>query len=154
MASRRAGAGRAGPAHAACGRPWAAATAGAPGGRPAAGPRRRGRGPSASAPAPAAVSDPAGAGVEPAGDALSALARVALLSESLPYIQRFRGKVVVVKYGGAAMKDPALKALVVKDIVLLACLGIKTVLVHGGGPEINLWLERLQIESKVRQHEQ
>ena len=151
MASRRAGAGRAGPAHAACGRPWAAATARAPGGRPAAGARRRGRGPSA----PAAVSDPGvGAGVEPAGDALSALARVALLSESLPYIQRFRGKVVVVKYGGAAMKDPALKALVVKDIVLLACLGIKTVLVHGGGPEINLWLERLQIESKVRQHEQ
>ena len=151
MASRRAGAGRAGPAHAACGRPWAAATARAPGGRPdPAGARRRGRGPSA----PTAVSDPAGAGVEPAGDALSALARVALLSESLPYIQRFRGKVVVVKYGGAAMKDPALKALVVKDIVLLACLGIKTVLVHGGGPEINLWLERLQIESKVRQHEQ
>ena len=152
MASRRAGAGRAGPARAACGRPWAAATARAPGGRPGpAGARRRGRGPSA----PAAVSDPGvGAGVEPAGDALSALARVALLSESLPYIQRFRGKVVVVKYGGAAMKDPALKALVVKDIVLLACLGIKTVLVHGGGPEINLWLERLQIESKVRQHEQ
>ena len=79
---------------------------------------------------------------------LSALDRVTVLSEALPYLQRFRGKTVVVKYGGAAMKDPVLKAMVAKDITLLSCMGINTVLVHGGGPEINKWLGDLGIESK------
>jgi len=74
--------------------------------------------------------------------------RVQILSEALPYLQRFRGQTVVVKYGGAAMKDPALKARTVRDVVLLACVGINTVLVHGGGPEINKWLEALGIESR------
>ncbi|CAI0561382.1 unnamed protein product [Linum tenue] len=72
--------------------------------------------------------------------------RVEILSESLPYIQRFRGKTIVVKYGGAAMKDPKLQASVVSDLVLLSCVGLRPVLVHGGGPEINRWLKQLNIE--------
>ncbi|XP_050283359.1 uncharacterized protein LOC126723693 [Quercus robur] len=73
--------------------------------------------------------------------------RVDVLSESLPFIQKFRGKTIVVKYGGAAMKSQALQASVVNDLVLLACVGLRPVLVHGGGPEINLWLKRLNIEA-------
>lgn len=72
--------------------------------------------------------------------------RVRILSEALPYIQKFRGRTVVVKYGGAAMKDGSLKADVIRDIVFMACVGIRPVVVHGGGPEINLWLEKLGIE--------
>ncbi|KAJ8759279.1 hypothetical protein K2173_006799 [Erythroxylum novogranatense] len=72
--------------------------------------------------------------------------RVDVLSESLPYIQKFRGKTIVVKYGGAAMKQPELRASVVSDLVLLSCVGLRPVLVHGGGPEINHWLKLLQIE--------
>lgn len=73
----------------------------------------------------------------------SAFDRVNVLSEALPYLQRFRGKTVVVKYGGAAMKDPTLKDSVVSDIVLLSFFGIRPVLVHGGGPEINQWLTKI-----------
>ncbi|KAG8650882.1 hypothetical protein MANES_07G077700v8 [Manihot esculenta] len=72
--------------------------------------------------------------------------RVDILSESLPYIQKFRGKTIVVKYGGAAMKVPELKASVVSDLVLLSCVGLRPVLVHGGGPEINHWLQLLNIQ--------
>lgn len=72
--------------------------------------------------------------------------RVQVLSEALPYIQAFAGRTVVVKYGGAAMKDSSLKATVIRDVVFMACVGIRPVLVHGGGPEINLWLEKLGIE--------
>jgi acetylglutamate kinase len=72
---------------------------------------------------------------------------VSVLSEALPYLQRFQGKTVVVKYGGAAMKDPSLKARVVSDLVLLSLLGIQPVMVHGGGPEINIWLNKLGIEA-------
>ncbi|KAL6216902.1 hypothetical protein ACLB2K_010120 [Fragaria x ananassa] len=72
--------------------------------------------------------------------------RVDILSESLPFIRKFRGKTIVVKYGGAAMKDASLQATVVRDLVLLACVGLRPILVHGGGPEINLWLNRLNIE--------
>ncbi|EEF43691.1 acetylglutamate kinase, chloroplastic [Ricinus communis] len=72
--------------------------------------------------------------------------RVDILSESLPYIQKFRGKTVVVKYGGAAMKVPELKASVVSDLVLLSCVGLRPILVHGGGPEINNFLKLLNIE--------
>ncbi|NJK41470.1 MAG: acetylglutamate kinase [Acaryochloridaceae cyanobacterium SU_2_1] len=71
--------------------------------------------------------------------------RVQVLSEALPYIQAFTGRTVVVKYGGAAMKDSHLKSTVIRDIVFMACVGIRPVLVHGGGPEINLWLEKLNI---------
>ncbi|KAM4086659.1 hypothetical protein ACJW30_10G118700 [Castanea mollissima] len=76
--------------------------------------------------------------------------RVDILSESLPFIQKFRGKTIVVKYGGAAMKSQDLQASVVNDLVLLACVGLRPILVHGGGPEINLWLKRLNIEAVFR----
>ena len=77
---------------------------------------------------------------------MSDLARVTILSEALPYLQRFRNKTIVIKYGGAAMKDPVLKESVIKDLVLLACVGVRPVLVHGGGPEINTWLAKVGIE--------
>jgi acetylglutamate kinase len=80
----------------------------------------------------------------------SAFDRVSVLSESMPYLQRFRGKTVVVKYGGAAMTDEALKARVITDLVLLSTVGIRPVLVHGGGPEINSWLARLGIAPEFK----
>lgn len=76
--------------------------------------------------------------------------RVRILSEALPYIQQFRGRTVVVKYGGAAMKDGSLKSKVVRDIVFMACVGIRPVVVHGGGPEINTWLGKLGIEPQFK----
>ncbi len=72
--------------------------------------------------------------------------RVRVLSEALPYIQQFSGRIVVVKYGGAAMKDSTLKERVIRDVVFLACVGLRPVIVHGGGPEINSWLDKLGIE--------
>ena len=72
------------------------------------------------------------------------------LLEALPYIQRFRHKVVVVKYGGNAMVDPALAASFADDMVLLRAVGIRPVVVHGGGPQIGDLLARLGIESKFR----
>ena len=80
----------------------------------------------------------------------TAFDRVSILSEALPYLQRFRGKTIVIKYGGAAMKDGSLKARVVSDLVLLATVGIRPVLVHGGGPEINIWLSKLGIEPNFK----
>lgn len=74
--------------------------------------------------------------------------RVEVLAEALPYLQRFAGKTFVVKYGGAAMTDEGLKEGVMRDIALLAAVGIKPVLVHGGGPEITTWLERTGIEAQ------
>lgn len=74
--------------------------------------------------------------------------RVSVLSEALPFIQRFQKKTVVVKYGGAAMKEASLKDSVIKDLVLLSCVGLRPVFVHGGGPEINQWLAKLGIEPK------
>ncbi len=76
--------------------------------------------------------------------------RVQILSEALPYIQKFRGRTVVVKYGGAAMKDAQLKADVVRDIAFMASVGIRPVVVHGGGPEINTWLDKLGIEPQFK----
>ena len=63
--------------------------------------------------------------------------RVRILSEALPYIQKFAGRIVVVKYGGAAMKESSLKDKVIRDIVFLTSVGVRLVVVHGGGPEIN-----------------
>ncbi|WVZ74352.1 hypothetical protein U9M48_022545 [Paspalum notatum var. saurae] len=80
----------------------------------------------------------------------AALSRVDVLSEALPFIQRFKGKTVVVKYGGAAMKSPELQASVIRDLVLLSCVGLRPVLVHGGGPEINSWLARVGVEPQFR----
>lgn len=76
--------------------------------------------------------------------------RVKILSEALPYIQKFAGRTVVVKYGGAAMKDETLKEKVIRDVVFMACVGIRPILVHGGGPEINTWLEKLGIEPQFK----
>lgn len=81
-------------------------------------------------------------------DSTSAQSRVEILSEALPYIQKFRGKTIVVKYGGAAMTSEALQASVIADIVLLSCVGIRIVFVHGGGPLINHWLGKLDIKPK------
>ncbi|MDX2230089.1 MAG: acetylglutamate kinase [Leptolyngbyaceae cyanobacterium bins.349] len=76
--------------------------------------------------------------------------KVQILSEALPYIQQFTGKTIVVKYGGAAMKDSTLKDQVIRDVVFMACVGIRPVLVHGGGPEINTWLDKLGIEAQFK----
>jgi acetylglutamate kinase len=69
--------------------------------------------------------------------------RADVLVEALPYIQRFRGRVVVVKYGGNAMVDPALAASFAEDIVLMHSVGLRPVVVHGGGPQISQLMERL-----------
>ncbi|QIZ71011.1 acetylglutamate kinase [Oxynema aestuarii] len=76
--------------------------------------------------------------------------RVKVLSEALPYIQKFAGRTIVVKYGGAAMKDSTLKDQVMRDLVFLSCVGVRPVLVHGGGPEINSWLGKLGIEPQFK----
>lgn len=76
--------------------------------------------------------------------------RVQVLSEALPYLQKFAGRTIVVKYGGAAMKDPTLKAQVIRDVVLLSCVGVRPVVVHGGGPEINTWLDKIGIEPQFK----
>jgi acetylglutamate kinase len=70
---------------------------------------------------------------------------VATLLEALPYIREFHGKTVVIKYGGAAMSDPALKEEFARDVVLLKYVGMNPVVVHGGGPEITSYMERLDL---------
>lgn len=79
---------------------------------------------------------------------LSDEVRTKVLIDALPYIQHYSNKIVVIKYGGNAMTNEELKEAVMTDIVLLNLVGIKTVLVHGGGPEINEMLRRVGIESK------
>ncbi|MEG0615519.1 MAG: acetylglutamate kinase, partial [Oscillospiraceae bacterium] len=74
--------------------------------------------------------------------------RSKVLIDALPYIQKYSNKVVVIKYGGNAMTNNELKQAVMSDIVLLSLVGIKVVLVHGGGPEINEMLKKVGIESK------
>jgi acetylglutamate kinase len=69
--------------------------------------------------------------------------KAGLLAQALPYIQSYRGKTIVVKYGGAAMVNESLRAAVAEDLVLMSCVGIRAVLVHGGGPEIDAMLRRL-----------
>lgn len=69
--------------------------------------------------------------------------RAEVLTQALPYIKRYTGKVVVVKYGGNAMVNEQLKQQVMQDIVLLWLIGVKIVLVHGGGPEINQLMDKL-----------
>jgi acetylglutamate kinase len=68
---------------------------------------------------------------------------IATLLEALPYIREFHGQTVVIKYGGAAMADPALKEEFARDVVLLKYVGMNPVVVHGGGPEITTYMERL-----------
>ncbi|MBS5480608.1 MAG: acetylglutamate kinase [Clostridiales bacterium] len=74
--------------------------------------------------------------------------RAQVLVEALPYIKQFSGKTVVIKYGGNAMISDELKSAVMQDIVLLSTVGIRVVLVHGGGPEINAMLKKIGKESK------
>lgn len=74
--------------------------------------------------------------------------RTNVMIEALPYLQEYNNQVVVVKYGGNAMTNDALKQAVMEDVVLLSLLGIKVVLVHGGGPEINAMLAKTGKESK------
>ncbi|MGD8238394.1 MAG: acetylglutamate kinase [Armatimonadota bacterium] len=72
--------------------------------------------------------------------------RAQVLIEALPYIQRFAGETIVVKHGGSAMEDPELRRAVARDIVLMHCVGIRPIVVHGGGPRISAMMERLGIE--------
>ncbi len=74
-----------------------------------------------------------------------------VLIQALPYMQRYRGQTIVIKYGGAAMVDETLKECVMQDIVLLQTVGIRPILVHGGGKEINRALERMGIEPRFEQ---
>ena len=71
-----------------------------------------------------------------------------VLIEALPYIQKFHGETIVIKYGGNAMVDQGLKQSFARDIVLMKLIGINPIVVHGGGPQINSFLEKLDIESK------
>ena len=71
-----------------------------------------------------------------------------ILVQALPYFKQYVGKTIVVKYGGNAMLNDDLKQAVMEDIVLLSTIGIRTVLVHGGGPEINAMLDKVGKESK------
>jgi len=74
--------------------------------------------------------------------------RAGILIHALPYIQNFQNKIIVVKYGGNAMQSGELKKAVIDDIILMACVGIHTVLVHGGGPEIEAMLKKTGKESR------
>ena len=78
-----------------------------------------------------------------AADALSPAAEAAILAAALPYIKRFHGKTIVVKYGGNAMTDERLKQFFARDVVLLSLVGMNVVVVHGGGPQIEQLLGRV-----------
>jgi acetylglutamate kinase len=84
-------------------------------------------------------------------NANTATDRARLLTESLPYIQRFRGKTLVIKYGGNAMVDDALKEGFARDVVMMKLVGINPVVVHGGGPQIGQLLERIGKKSEFVQ---
>lgn len=71
-----------------------------------------------------------------------------VLIEALPYIQKFYGKTVVIKYGGSALINPEIKETLIKDIALMKLVGMKPVIVHGGGPDINAFLKKMDIKSE------
>lgn len=73
------------------------------------------------------------------------------LIEALPYIQRFSGKIILIKYGGSAMEDESLKKSVVQDIALLKSIGFKPIIIHGGGKEISKWVGKLGGEAHFEQ---
>uniref|UniRef100_UPI0030034387 acetylglutamate kinase n=1 Tax=Anunuuluaehu liula TaxID=3049639 RepID=UPI0030034387 len=79
---------------------------------------------------------------------LDSFQRVQILSEALPFIQEFTGGIIVIKYGGSAMKNDQLKNKFIDDLLFLSYIGIKPILVHGGGPIINSWLQKIDIEPK------
>ena len=74
--------------------------------------------------------------------------RAEVLVKALPYIKQYYDKIVVIKYGGNAMINEDLKQAVMRDVVLLSLIGVKVVLVHGGGPEITQTLNKMHIESR------
>ncbi|MDE5967167.1 MAG: acetylglutamate kinase [Lachnospiraceae bacterium] len=76
-------------------------------------------------------------------DMQQVLIKAQTLSEALPYIQKFNGKKIVVKYGGSAMLDEELRYNVIKDVALLKLIGLKPIIVHGGGKEISKWVEKI-----------
>src|SRR5512141_996567 len=71
-----------------------------------------------------------------------------ILMEALPYIKKFYGKTIVIKYGGHAMVDEKLKASFAKDVILMKYIGINPVIVHGGGPQISQTMERMGLKPK------
>jgi len=75
---------------------------------------------------------------------------VTVLLEALPYIREFHGKTVVIKYGGAAMRDEALKKAFATDVVLLKYVGLNPVIIHGGGPEISMYMNKMGMEVKFK----
>ncbi|MCD8076008.1 MAG: acetylglutamate kinase [Lachnospiraceae bacterium] len=75
------------------------------------------------------------------------LQKASVLIEALPYIQRFQGKTIVVKYGGSAMVDHELKKSVIRDVALLKLVGFRPIIVHGGGKEITKWINKLGLET-------
>jgi acetylglutamate kinase len=81
-------------------------------------------------------------------ETISNNSRAEVLIHALPYIQRYETKTIVVKYGGSAMINGVLKAAVIQDVILMSCVGIRTVLVHGGGPEIDETLKKTGKESR------
>ncbi len=84
-------------------------------------------------------------------EAASAALKAQILAEALPYIQRFHDKAIVIKYGGNAMVEPALKAGFARDVVMLKLVGMNPVIVHGGGPQIGDLLKTMGIQSEFRQ---
>lgn len=83
-------------------------------------------------------------------DRSALLAKAEVLVEALPWLARFHGAVVVVKYGGHAMTDPGLQRAFAEDVVFLRYAGLRPVIVHGGGPQINAHLDRLGIQTEFR----
>src|SRR5882757_6468639 len=81
---------------------------------------------------------------------MNAGTKAATLVEALPWLERFHGAIVVIKYGGHAMADDALRKTFAQDVVLLRYVGLKPVIVHGGGPQINAHLDRLGIQAEFR----
>ncbi|GAA4505133.1 acetylglutamate kinase [Actinoallomurus oryzae] len=86
----------------------------------------------------------------PTRDATEALRKATTLIEALPWLQEFHGKTVVIKYGGHAMTDEALRPAFAQDVAFLRYAGLRPVVVHGGGPQINAQLDRLGIESSFK----
>jgi acetylglutamate kinase len=104
----------------------------------------------ATGPVMAELPAPAFGARPPAGqrtDAAAALAKAATLIEALPWLDRFHGQTVVIKYGGHAMTDEALRVAFAQDVVFLRYAGLRPVVVHGGGPQISAHLERLGVAS-------
>ena len=78
---------------------------------------------------------------------MNAVKKAKILSQALPYIQKYNDKIIVIKYGGNAMENEELKRNVIKDVVLLSTIGVKVVMVHGGGPGINAMLKKINKEN-------